>query len=182
MRELHWFVITHDPKPPGDTPAVGHLLQSDDQGQTWHSTGLQSASNGISLIATTAHGPVVYVLATDQVPQAAGQIVETLWRFDDATGAWTALPPFPFALAPADLVSISVAVNPTTPSQLFVAFGSHVYQSRDGGITWSDKPTGLPTTDVGWLLLFDPSLANRLYAVSGPTPGPTSFWALDTIP
>lgn len=182
VRGSHWFAISYDASSPG-VAQVSRLLQSDDQGLTWQSTGLQSSANGITLIAKTAFGPVIYVLATNQVPRPNGQIVETLWRFNDTTGAWIALPPFPFSIAPTSLLPISLAVNPTTPTQLFLSFGSRIFESRDAGISWADASTGLPFSDIRWDLLFDPSLPNRLYATpAGPTIAFPTYWALDATP
>lgn len=185
VRGSHWFAIFNDASPPGVTP-LAHLLRSDDEGQTWQATGLQSANLGLTIIAMTALGPAMYVIAANPSVEPGTPNVETLWRWNDGTATWAAAPPFPWTLP--NLVSypgITLAVNPAASSQLFLSFDQRVFESQDAGNTWVDVSLGLPAISDSWSLLFDPSLANRLYAVSGVQPPPSGmelYFALDLAP
>ena len=182
VRGSHWFAISYDASSPGMN-ALGHLLRSDDQGQTWQATGLQSANLGLTIIATTAFGPVMYVIAANPTVGAGTPSVETLWRWNDATATWTAAPPLPWSIA--NQGGISLAVNPATSNQLFLSFDQRVLESQDAGNSWVDASLGLSGILGNWSLLFDPSLANRLYAASptqAPPSGMTFYLALDVAP
>jgi hypothetical protein len=168
VRGDRWFAVMNVPN------SAKLLLRTDDQGQTWQSTGLYSLGYGLDLIRFTGHDAVMAVIATIQVPGTGGQSVEVLWQWDDATAMWRAAPPFPPAIDPIGVGS--VAVNPATPRQIFLSlFTGGVFESRDTGVTWIDASAGLPNPlPRSASILFDPSLANRLYLSTI-----TDIWALD---
>ena len=179
VRGSHWFAnaVVGNPAPGVNSPNV--LLRSDDDGQTWQTTGLYSAiaGNGLSLIRSTAHGAVICVTATNQVPSAGTQSTEVLWQWADTTATWTASPPFPAAINAT--MGIALAANPAVPGQLFIApFTGGVFESHDGGNSWVDASNGFGGLRVIGQLVFDPTLANRLYANAAVA----QFWALDVSP
>jgi hypothetical protein len=170
VRGGRWFAL-------GFVPGSGSklLFRSDDQGQTWQSTGLYSASYGLNLIMVTAFASTMGVIGTTQVPGTSGPSTEVLWLWDDAAATWSPAPPFPSAIDP-QLVN-SLAVNPAAPQQIFLTmFYGGVFESGDRGVTWTDASAGLPGLLDNGYLLFDPSLANRLYLYTSAT---GNLWALD---
>lgn len=173
VRGVHWFAVTNMLG-----GIVGLLMRSDDQGQTWRSTGLYSSGGGLRLIEDTAHGPKMCVVATNQVPGAGGQSPEVLWLWDDTNATWTAAPPFPPAIDPSAVISLDV--NPAALHEIFLSRSNNaVFLSPDSGVTWVDVTAGLPgPSNALWWLVFDPSLPNHLYAWM-PT---TEFWATDLSP
>jgi photosystem II stability/assembly factor-like uncharacterized protein len=69
------------------------------------------------------------------------------------------------------------AANPAMPGQLFIAPAEgSVFESRDGGNSWADASNGFDGPPLIGQLVFDPTLANRLYAYA------LQFWALDVSP
>jgi hypothetical protein len=178
VRASHWFAIQFDASSSGIP--LGHLFRSDDQGQTWQATSLQSANYGLALISRTSFGPIMYVIATTQ---NAGS-VETLWRWSDATATWIAAPPFPWAIPPLsgpEFLTLSLVVNPANTSEIFLSFDQRVFESHDAGTSWTDATNALPSSSTGyWSLLFDPTVSNRLYAaMSLSSSGNSLYFAID---
>jgi hypothetical protein len=176
VRGGHWFanVVFGNPATSPDL-----LLRSDDDGQTWQSTGLYSATFGLSLIASTAQGAVMCIIATNQVPTAGAQSTEVLWQWNDARATWTASPPFPTAINQ-NMGIDALAANPTVPGQLFIAPSTgSVFESQDGGDSWFDAANGFNGQIIAQLV-FAPTLANRLYANANAAVA--EFFALDVSP
>jgi photosystem II stability/assembly factor-like uncharacterized protein len=61
-----------------------------------------------------------------------------------------------------------VEIDPTNPVTMYVgARDNHVYKTTDGGATWSDSSTGLPTTEAYvWDVAVNPVTPTLVYAVT----------------
>lgn len=83
-----------------------------------------------------------------------------VFKTTDAGQNWSAssegLPFNPFAL--------SLAIDPKTPSTLYVGTNTGVYKSTDSGANWSAVNTGLPGNSWIYHLIIDPDTTNTLYA------------------
>jgi photosystem II stability/assembly factor-like uncharacterized protein len=114
------------------------LLRSTDSGQTW--TTVLSSLNGLSLAFDPVHPGTIY---------AAGAFnqLDLLKSTDNGT-TWSALP-----LSTGDLIGVveSVAVDPSTPTTLFVAallFADNsfaLFKSTDAGASWASTGFRTPT-------------------------------------
>jgi uncharacterized protein (TIGR03437 family) len=107
--------------------------------------------------ANTGLPPVVY--ANPYSLSASGTTVyfaadSTIYETTNDGASWTPLNGAPFAPS-------AVAASPQNPSVLYaLSYGDMVYESSDGGMTWSLPATGLPSNlayNYGVQLVVDPS-------------------------
>src|SRR5262249_5075894 len=118
-----------------------------------------------------AHGPgggVVKALAVD--PSTPGRLYAAtgpgrVYRTDDAASTWgrrnSGLPTAAFgapamAVVPASPGTLYVSTNPSSAS-------ASVFRSTNGGASWSNASTGLPSANV-FSLAADPTSASTAYA------------------
>jgi hypothetical protein len=170
-----WFAASRSPGPGSNAEAFSRLFYSDDRGTTWQSTGLESSTNGLSLIRETAAEPVMYVFAALRASPAAAQSIEALWQSVDGGTTWSmqALPyPGPRGVSRVH----ALAVNRLAPERMFLSFDGGIVATVDGGRSWSFAD-GLPGGEVVLQFLFDPSLPGRLYGRSD-----IGLWAMDASP
>ncbi len=122
---LSTSAVVIDPQNPSIVYALTNysgLWVSPDAGQTWPSQ-LAPLPSAASIIAI---GPTAF-------PMYAG--TSGVYKLTSATGQWQ----------PAGLDGINVfslAVDPKTPTTLYAGTTSGLYQSPDGGATWSASPIG----------------------------------------
>jgi hypothetical protein len=164
IRGTHWFAGQND----GTYTLV---LRSDDRGQSWQSTELRSSRYTFSSIYPIPNPAVLFMVAANGPGGNPG--IETLWRWDDTAAMWSrVIPTLPPEMGESYIGA--VAVNPTRPQQLFIHANKRAFESRNGGVSWTDASSGLIPAET-WRLVFDPTLPNYLYAA-----WPGGLWALDT--
>jgi hypothetical protein len=89
------------------------------------------------MIGSTAKGPMMYVMATDQLGDITSPSQERLWKSDDAAGRWVPAS----QLHPSMDVTqgIGLTVNPAATSQLFVNVINGPFESPDAGVRGSTR-------------------------------------------
>jgi hypothetical protein len=139
---------------------TNHLYQSTNYASSWVSIS-PDLTAGNSTINTVAVSPtnsnVVYTGAGD------GTVEVTTNAMMGASSTWTKLSGLPNR-------SISkILVMPDSPQDVYVAvsgFGSgHIFNSTNGGTTWTDLSGNIPDTPVDGILV-DPALRNTIYAAT----------------
>src|SRR3989338_823757 len=112
------------------------------------STSVQASVSQFDGLALDRKQPQVLYLATDQ----------GLFRSVNDAKTWSFLS---LPLKNASLRVSSAAVNPNNSNNLFVAVGSTIFQSSNGGVTWETKI--LPTRAEVKRIVIDPQTSNELY-------------------
>jgi photosystem II stability/assembly factor-like uncharacterized protein len=79
-----------------------------------------------------------------------------IFRTEDAGHGWTEA-----STGIREVIPSSLAVDPTDPAVVFASNWNGVYESRDGGASWSGIMPGSPSANV---IAFDPSSHSTLYA------------------
>ena len=174
-RAGRWFAAARSPAPASSAETFSRLLYSDDRGTTWQSTGLESSTNGLSLIQETATERVMYVFAALRASPAGAQSVEALWQSVDGGTTWSMLAsanPDPSGAARVH----ALAVNRLSPERMYLSLDDGIVATIDGGRSWSFAD-GLPGGEVVLQFLFDPSFPGRLYGRSD-----MGVWAIDASP
>ncbi len=146
------------------------VYEADLGGSTW-ANGTAVAVDGageayVAGITTSVDFPLVKPLQS--TPGA-----RPLWMSANGGATWMPLDNLPFALPQA------MVVDPSTPSTLYEATADRgVFQSLDGGATWTSASTGIAGTDVEALAI-DPVNTATLYAATAPvsnSPSVTSVY------
>ncbi|HEY7236999.1 MAG TPA: hypothetical protein VH539_22755 [Gemmatimonadaceae bacterium] len=151
------------------------VYKSTDAGRTWTKTGLDS-SGRIGRIAIDPNNPdIVFVAA--QGFSYGPQEERGVYRTTDGGAHWQRV-----LFVDKNTGAIDVVMNPTNPQVLFAAMwqleihtygresggpGSGIFQSTDGGTTWTRLTGhGLPTHELGKIgLAIARSNPNRVYAL-----------------
>jgi hypothetical protein len=175
IRAGRWFAASPSPGPASNVGAFSRLLYSDDRGKSWQSTGLESSTNGLSLIRETATEPVVYVFAAPRASPRGAQSVEALWRSVDGGTTWSMLAS-PYSDPSGATYVHALAVNRLAPERMYLSLDGGIFATVDGGRSWSFVD-GLPGGEVVLQFLFDPSLPGWLYGRSD-----IGLWAMDASP
>jgi photosystem II stability/assembly factor-like uncharacterized protein len=127
---------------------------SDDQGDSWNMASNWSNEEQVSCLAIApSDGNVIYVGRSD-----------LLMRSTLGGAAWESIqgPELP------QRRPTSFAVDPENPQHVWVSFsgttaGQKVYESLDGGDTWTDRSAGLPNVPVNSVVLA-PGTVDGVYA------------------
>lgn len=156
------------------------IFKSTDAGKTWHSIGL-AGTRQISKIAVDPADPDrVYVAALGHVYKANPE--RGVYRSTDGGVHWKKV--LESAKDPENVGAADLAIDPQHPNTIYASLwatrrppwavyaptnlpGGGLYKSTDGGDTWHQLTTGLPTDDfVGKIgVAVAPSNPNRVYAV-----------------
>jgi hypothetical protein len=164
-----------DPQNPATLYAAapgGGVFKSTDGGANW-----ASASNGIPSRSVTALAIDPTVPSTLYAAAFGTGTIDALvpsgalFKSVDGGQSWVQLPidPVTFAPAPNATPPNAIAIDPQTPSTLFVATSGGIFKSLDGGQTWtggSGGGTGLPLNANFSSVVFDPANPTILYAGS----------------
>lgn len=161
--------------------ANGTVLQSTNGGSSWTDTGLASSvtvtyGNGQTLNANGPYrfyGQKMAVDPNSPTTVYVGLNTSGLWKLSG--GTWTHLTNFPAATSDPGITGL--AVNPANSSNVFgFSYGNGVYESNDGGSTWTHITTGTgPTIAVGTGVIS----GNGNYFVCEPQAlgsGTSNFW------
>jgi uncharacterized protein (TIGR03437 family) len=128
----------------------GPLYKSTDGGTTWTTNAQYTVANGpVGSLAVDPTNPSVVWIASDG---------EYLQRSTDGGATFQNITTLNFG----DGLATSVAIDPTNPSRVYASDGSNVFETSDGGQTWSTVYTGYSGS-----LYATPS---RVYAVGGNVP------------
>jgi len=130
-----------------------NLWISEDQGNFWNMVSDWDSERIVRCLAIApSDGNVIYVGRND-----------LLVRSTVGGGIWQSI-----AGGLPDLTPTSFAVDPIDPMHVWISFsgtsyGSKVYESINGGNTWSNRSIGLPNVPVNSLAL-NPGVVNGIYA------------------
>jgi hypothetical protein len=165
------------------------VYRSTDSGNTWTHLGLAGSERIGRLAIDPTNANRIFAAATGSLFVAGG--VRGLYRTTDGGSTWQLV----LAGANSTTGAVDVAIDPTTPSRVYVAMwdhrrqpqgrvyggvGSGIYRSTDGGATWTRLGGGLPasSSNLGRMgLAVARSNPNRLYAIAADTTGNfLGFW------
>lgn len=130
------------------------VLQSTNGGVSWSDSGLASSvtvsyGNGAVLDANGPYrfyGPKMVVDPNSPTTVYAGLNTSGIWKL--SSGSWSHLTNFPTPTSDPGITG--VAVNPSNSNNVFAAsYGNGVYESSDGGNTWTHITTGTGPAIVG---------------------------------
>jgi len=140
-------------------PQSDSLFKSTNGGGSWNnaSAGLINSPQAIAIDPQT---PTTVYAATSQFFCVAF-IYTGVFKSADGGGSWRSAD----SGLPAGLVVNSLAINPQTPSTMYVG-GRGVYRSLDGGGSWTALSEGLIGFDASIVntLVVDPGRSTTLYA------------------
>jgi len=165
------------------------VYRSTDSGNTWTHLGLAGSERIGRLAIDPTNANRIFAAATGSLFVPGG--VRGLYRTTDGGTTWQLV----LAGANATTGAVDVAIDPTSPSRVYVAMwdhqrlpqgrvyggvGSGIYRSTDGGGTWTRLGGGLPasSSNLGRMgIAVARSNPNRLYAIAADTTGNFSgFW------
>jgi photosystem II stability/assembly factor-like uncharacterized protein len=95
----------------------------------------------------------------------AGTLQDGVLRSTDGGDRWTATTPRPAAGNSAS----GLAIDPVSPSTLYVGTGASVFRTTDSGATWNSVSTGLEGAAGVAALAIDPTTPATIYAISSTT-------------
>jgi len=135
----------------------GGILRSSDGGSSWVSLRVHPGPNPLGALAISAAAPnTVYGYTGD--PQLGNLLV----RSGDAGSHWRQLT---LSLG-ANNYPISLAVDPTNASAVYLGTADGVFRSTDAGLTFSTANSGIPPGRYVSALAIDPTNANTVYAAT----------------
>ena len=165
------------------------VYRSADGGATWTQRGLAGSERIGRLAIDPTNANRIFAAATGSLFVPGG--VRGLYRTTDGGVTWQLV----LAGANGTTGAIDVAIDPGTPSRVYVAMwdhrrmpqgrvyggvGSGIFRSTDGGTTWTRLAGGLPgsSSNLGRMgIAVARSNPNRLYAIAADTTGNFSgFW------
>jgi len=136
---------------PAGLPGVdSRLLKTTDGGMTWRSTALTVAQSLVSAVTIDSQNSSNIYAVTTTSPNAAGG----LWRSMDGGASWLDLS----ASMPVPIYA--VAVNPKSPTTIYIGTDLGVMTSADAGETWAPLMSNIGPAH---LLTVDPKNPNTLY-------------------
>lgn len=131
------------------------LFKSTDNGATWSSVTLPGSPNQVlvqSVVTDPSNAQIVWVGLGQFF---GGTSAELVLRSTDGGSSWNNVSP---SVVEGYGVS-AMGIDPSNPSNVFAAFtgnfafGRQVWQTSDGGATWTDRSDGLPE-NVIWSFAF----------------------------
>jgi len=174
------FALAHDPQAshlPGilyagidvGDPLIGggtQLFKSRDGAATWEPTGLPPADGGVMALALD---PRIVLIPLLQRTVYAGNL-DGVWKSPDGGSTFTLVGSAASGLTDTSIESLALA--PSSPDVLYAGtmFGG-VFKTIDGGATWSEASSGLPSRFQGPFLAVtslavDPTDPNIVYAAT----------------
>lgn len=131
-----------------DTYSIG-VLKSTDGGNSWNTTGLVWNVSGLYTISRLLINP-----NNPEILLAAGNF--GVYRTTNGGETWTRT----FTTSLKDM-----EFKPNNPNVVY-ACGTRVYRSNDGGVTWSELTSGLPTSGISRIALaVTPANEDYVYAI-----------------
>lgn len=124
------------------------IFRTDDAGKTWNLTG----ASGIQImhIEQSPHDPCFWLAATQHGGLFASRDCGRTFENTPRLGV--------------ERVLYTIGFDPTDAKRIAVAgWGFGVAVSEDGGVNWTFRNNGLPSTDI-WSAAFDPSHPGRIWA------------------
>jgi photosystem II stability/assembly factor-like uncharacterized protein len=156
------------------------VFKSTDAGHTWRFIGLAETRQIGKIVVDPADPNRVYVAALGHVYRANSQ--RGVYRTTDGGAHWTKI--LADAKEPDNVGAVDLALDPQNPKTIYASLwatrrppwavyaptnlsGGGLYKSTDGGDTWHQLTTGLPTDGfIGKIgVAVAPSNSNRVYAV-----------------
>jgi photosystem II stability/assembly factor-like uncharacterized protein len=156
------------------------VFKSTDAGKTWRFTGLAETRQIGKIVVDPADPDRVYVAALGHVYKANPE--RGVYRSTDGGAHWTKI--LASKEHPDDVGAVDLALDPQHPATIYASLwgtrrppwavyapsnlpGGGLYKSTDGGDTWHQLTSGLPTDGfVGKIgVAVAPSDSNRVYAV-----------------
>lgn len=149
------------------------IYRSDDAGQTWTNMGLHDSQHISTILVHPQDSDVVWVAAQGPLWNAGGD--RGLYMTEDGGLSWTR------TLGDDEWVSVTdIEMDPRDPDVLYAATwqrhrtvakylgggpGSGLHKSTDGGRSWTELTTGLPTGNMGKIgLTVSPQNPDIVYA------------------
>ncbi|NBW94927.1 MAG: glycosyl hydrolase, partial [Bacteroidetes bacterium] len=149
------------------------IYRSDDAGQTWTNMGLHDSQHISTILVHPQDSDVVWVAAQGPLWNAGGD--RGLYMTEDGGLSWTR------TLGDDEWVSVTdIEMDPRDPDVLYAATwqrhrtvakylgggpGSGLHKSTDGGRSWTELTTGLPTGNMGKIgLTISPQNPDVVYA------------------
>lgn len=150
------------------------VYKSMDGGKTWKNMGLKKSEHVSDIIIHPSNPDIVWVSAQGPLWTSGGE--RGLYKTTDGGKTWKQV------LTPADEWTgvTSLLIDPRNPDKLYAATwarqrtiaayvgtneGAGIFTSDDGGDTWTELKTGLPTTNMGKIgMAISPINPDVLYA------------------
>ncbi|MDX1494177.1 MAG: hypothetical protein R3253_08970, partial [Longimicrobiales bacterium] len=149
------------------------IYRSTDGGRTWTNMGLQESEHLSTIIVHPDDSDVVFVAAQGPLWSSGGQ--RGLYKTTDGGESWQKV------LGEGEWTGVTdVVMDPRNPDRLYAATwdrhrtvaaymgggpGSGLWKSEDGGETWKELTTGLPTSNLGKTgLAISPQRPDIVYA------------------
>ena len=161
------------------------LYKSTDGGGSWTNVGLKNSEHIARVIVHPNHSNTIYVAAQGPLWSAGGD--RGLYKSTDGGNSWNIILKVDNHTGVTDLV-----MDPNDPDVLYAATyqrrrhvhsfisggpGSGLHKSIDGGKSWEQLKTGLPTVDMGRIgLAISPVNANYVYAIVEAAKGEGGFY------
>lgn len=161
------------------------VYKSEDGGASWKNVGLTKSEHISKIIVDPRNSDVVYVAAYGPLWSAGGE--RGVYKTTDGGKTWKQIHFISENSGTSDLV-----MDPTNPDVLYEAVHQrrrHVYtyigggpesgifKSTDGGNTWTELTSGLPSSDMGRVgLAISPADANYVYAIIEAENGQSGFY------
>ncbi len=156
------------------------VFRSDDGGATWNHVGLEETKYIGRIVIDPNDQDRIWVAATGVLFGTGGD--RGIYRTTNGCGTWEQV-----LFVNDSTAAIDVAIHPDCPDTLFAAMwervrglnyrrsagdGSGIYRSYDGGDTWTEMTSGLPTgSDVGRIGLSiaasNPDIVYAIYDMPG---------------
>ena len=149
------------------------VYRSNDDGKTWQNMGLKESQHISRIIVHPDNSDVVWVAAQGPLWNKGGE--RGLYKTTDAGKTWKK------TLGNEEWTGVTdLVIDPRNPNQLYAATwdrhrnvasylgggpGSGIHRSKDGGETWEQLKSGLPTSNMGKIgLAISPQQPDVLYA------------------
>ena len=149
------------------------VYKSTDGGMTWENMGLETSEHISTMIVHPENSDVVWVAAQGPLWNPGGD--RGLYKTTDGGETWTK------TLGDDEWVGVTdIVIDPRTPDVLYAATwqrhrtvaaymgggpGSGIHKSTDGGDTWTELTTGLPSSNMGKIgLAISPQRPDTVYA------------------
>ena len=161
------------------------IYRSEDGGKSWEHLGLKTSEHIGKIIVHPNNSNIVYVAAIGPLWSAGGE--RGLYKTEDGGQTWNAVLTIDAHTGVTDMV-----MDPRDPEVLYAAAfqrrrhvftyvgggpGSGIHKSVDGGTTWKEINTGLPSTMLGRIgLAISPANPEFLYAIVEASQGKGGFY------